>query len=180
MKKPCYKCGAESSYPRSKYPAKGVTCYKCGKKGHYISVGRGKGKNVKVHEVHTQPAAAQYQNCIPKGYTAVYFNADVHSLKTNFQEPEQPILLKLGIITEVPEYNEWVKSTVIVKKEHGSLRLCLDLKDLNKKLSETSGTTRQFMTFYRSARPHTLCHAQCKVWVLTCHTGQRMQHNDNI
>ena len=42
--------------------------------------GRSKSKNVKVHEIQAQPAV-QYQNCIPKEYTVVYFNADVHTLK---------------------------------------------------------------------------------------------------
>ena len=45
-------------------------------------------------------------------------------------------LLKLGIITEVRQYTEWVNSTVPVQKPYGSLRLCLDPKDLNKKIKQ--------------------------------------------
>ena len=41
-------------------------------------------------------------------------------------------LLKEGIITEVHEHTEWINSIVPVMKEDGSLRLCLDPKDLNK------------------------------------------------
>ena len=41
-------------------------------------------------------------------------------------------LVKEGIITEAHEHTEWIKSIVPVMKEDGSLRLCLDPKDLNK------------------------------------------------
>ena len=39
--------------------------------------------------------------------------------------------MKEGIITEVHEHTEWINSIVPVMKEDGSLRLCLDPKDLN-------------------------------------------------
>ena len=39
-------------------------------------------------------------------------------------------LVKEGIITEVHEHTEWINSRVPVMKEDGSLRLCLDPKDL--------------------------------------------------
>ena len=41
-------------------------------------------------------------------------------------------LVKEGIIMEVHEHTEWINSIVPVMKEDGSLRLCLDPKDLNK------------------------------------------------
>ena len=41
-------------------------------------------------------------------------------------------LVKEGIITEVHEHTELINSIVPVRKEDGSLRLCLDPKDLNK------------------------------------------------
>ena len=41
-------------------------------------------------------------------------------------------LTKEGIITEVKEHTEWINSIVPVMKSNGSLRLCLDPKDLNK------------------------------------------------
>ena len=41
-------------------------------------------------------------------------------------------LVKEGIITEVHEHTEWINSIVPVMKEDGSVRLCLDPKDLNK------------------------------------------------
>ena len=40
--------------------------------------------------------------------------------------------MREGIITEVHEHTEWINSIVPVMKEDGSLRLSLDLKDLNK------------------------------------------------
>ena len=41
-------------------------------------------------------------------------------------------LVKEGIIAEVKEHAEWINSIVPVMKSNGSLRLCLDPKDLNK------------------------------------------------
>ena len=41
-------------------------------------------------------------------------------------------LTKEGTITEVKEHIEWINSIVSVMKSNGSLRLCLDPKDLNK------------------------------------------------
>ena len=48
-------------------------------------------------------------------------------------------LVKEGIITEVQEHTEWINSIVSVMKEDGSLRLCLDPKDLTRQSKETSG-----------------------------------------
>ena len=56
-KKPWYNCGAEISHSRSECPSKKATCWKYGKEGHYSSVCRSKGKNIKVHEVEAKPAA---------------------------------------------------------------------------------------------------------------------------
>ena len=39
---------------------------------------------------------------------------------------------KLGVISKVEGPSEWVSSLVIVEKKDGSLRMCLDPKDLNK------------------------------------------------
>ena len=45
---------------------------------------------------------------------------------------ELDILVKEDIITEIHEHTEWINFIVPVMKEDGSLRLCLDPKDLNK------------------------------------------------
>ena len=47
-------------------------------------------------------------------------------------------LTKEGIITEVKEHTEWINLIVPVMKPNGSLRLCLDPKDLNKAIEEES------------------------------------------
>ena len=49
---------------------------------------------------------------------------------------------KEGIITEVKEHTEWINSIVPVMKSNGSLRLCLDPKDLNKAIERNQWYSR--------------------------------------
>ena len=51
-------------------------------------------------------------------------------------------LVKEGIIMEVHEHTEWINSIVPVMKEDGSLRLCLDPKDLNKAIERNQWYAR--------------------------------------
>ena len=51
-------------------------------------------------------------------------------------------LIKEGIITEVQEHTEWINSIVPVMKEDGSLRLCLNPKDLNKAIERNQWYAR--------------------------------------
>ena len=51
-------------------------------------------------------------------------------------------LIKEGIITEVHEHTEWINSIVPVMKKDGSLRLCLDPKDLNKAIERNQWYAR--------------------------------------
>ena len=51
-------------------------------------------------------------------------------------------LVKEGIITGVKENTEWIKSIVPVMKSNGSLRLCLDPKDLNKAIERNQWYSR--------------------------------------
>ena len=51
-------------------------------------------------------------------------------------------LVKEGIITEVHDHTEWINSIVPVVKEDGSLRLCLDPKDLNKAIERNQWYAR--------------------------------------
>ena len=41
---------------------------------------------------------------------------------------------KTGVIRKVDEPTEWVNLMVVVEKHNGELRVCLDLKDLNKEI----------------------------------------------
>ena len=58
-------------------------------------------------------------------------------------------LTKIGIITEIKEHTEWINSIAPVMRPNGSLRLCLDPKDL-KQLKETNGIQGPLMTYYQS------------------------------
>ena len=51
-------------------------------------------------------------------------------------------LVKEAIITEVKEHTEWTNSIVPVMKSNGSLRLCLDPKDLNKTIERNQWYSR--------------------------------------
>ena len=50
--------------------------------------------------------------------------------------------VKEGIITEVHEHTEWVNSIVPIMKEDGSLKLCIDPKDLNKAIKRNQWYAR--------------------------------------
>ena len=41
---------------------------------------------------------------------------------------------KTGVIRKVDEPTEWVNLMFVVEKHNGELRICLDLKDLNKEI----------------------------------------------
>ena len=51
-------------------------------------------------------------------------------------------LVNKGIITEEHEHTQWINSIVPVMKEDGSLRLCLDPKDLNKAIERNQWYAR--------------------------------------
>ena len=51
-------------------------------------------------------------------------------------------LTQLGFIKEVREHTEWINSIVPVKKPGGSLRLCLDPKDLNQAIKRNQWYSR--------------------------------------
>ena len=50
--------------------------------------------------------------------------------------------MREGIITEVKEHTEWINLIVPVMKPNGSLRLCLDPKDLNKVIERNQWYSR--------------------------------------
>ena len=51
-------------------------------------------------------------------------------------------MTQLGVIKEVREHTEWINSIVPVKKPEGSLRLCLDPKDLNRAIKRNQWYSR--------------------------------------
>ena len=51
-------------------------------------------------------------------------------------------VMREGIITELHKHTEWINSIVPVMKEDGSLRLCLDPKDLNKAIKRNQWYAR--------------------------------------
>ena len=54
-----------------------------------------------------------------------------HSLKAKLQQAlEQNV--QTGVLKKVDQPTDWVSNLVVVEKKDGSLRLCLDPKDLNK------------------------------------------------
>ena len=51
-------------------------------------------------------------------------------------------LVKVGIVTEVKEHTEWINLIAPVMKSNGSLRLCLNPKDLNKAIERNRWYSR--------------------------------------
>ena len=51
-------------------------------------------------------------------------------------------LMQEDIITEVNQHTEWVNSIVPVTKTDGSIRLCLDPKDINKAIERNQWYSR--------------------------------------
>ena len=61
-------------------------------------------------------------------------------------EKELEEMVKQGIIAPVEGHSDWVNSLVIREKPNGSLRICLDPKDLNKAISENTTQYQHWMT----------------------------------
>ena len=54
-----------------------------------------------------------------------------HSLKAKLQQALERNV-RTGVLKKVDQPTDWVSNLVVVEKKDGSLRLCLDPKDLNK------------------------------------------------
>ena len=76
-------------------------------------------------------------------------------------------LVKEGIITEVKEHMEWINLIVPVIKSNGSLRLCLDPKDLNKAIERNqlySGTIDDMLPELAKSKYKTLKDVTTGYW----------------
>ena len=92
--------------------------------------------------IGTLPGGA-YHIQLKDGYKPVQHapRTVAQSLKPAYRE-ELDRLLRINVIAEVREYTEWVNSIVPAKKPDGTLRLCLDPKDLNKEMKRDKWYTR--------------------------------------
>jgi hypothetical protein len=77
--------------------------------------------SIVVHEIKTYPES---QTCPTK-------ICPVHPRKTVAIKEEVEKLLKVGFIYPVP-LTEWVSNIVLVTKKQGTIRVCVDYRDLNK------------------------------------------------
>ena len=92
------------------------------------------------------------------------------SVPLGLQEIYKPALqrlLKEGIITEMHEHTEWLNLTVIVVKEDGSLKLCLDPKHLNKATEYNhwySGTLDDILPKFLNSKYFSVNYAKSGFW----------------
>lgn len=110
----------------------------------------------------------KYHIQLKEGYEAVQHRSRVvpHALRQAYKE-QLDKLVQDGIITPVTEYTEWVNSIVPVTKSDGSLRLCLDPKDLNKALKRTphhARTVDEILPELANCKFFTLCDAASAYW----------------
>ena len=84
-----------------------------------------------------------YQIQLKENYTAVqHAPCQVAVSLKSVYKAELQRLMDAGIITEVHGHTKWINSIVLVKKPDGSLRLCLDPKDLNKAIKRNQWYSR--------------------------------------
>ena len=91
-------------------------------------------------------------------------------------------LVKEGIITEVHEHTEWINSIVPVMKEDGSLRLCLDPKDLNKAIKRNQWYARTLDDILPelAQSKHFTLHLYCNIQILAHTFRLKKQSPDYI
>ena len=76
------------------------------------------------------------------------------AIKPQLKE-ELELLHKLGILAPVTEPTPWVSSIAVVKKPNGTLRICIDPKDLNKVLKRSHYPLPSMKRVRNS--PHSIC-----------------------
>ena len=81
--------------------------------------------SIVVHEIKTYPTAKPVRQKLRQ----------VHPRKATAIKAEIEKLLKAGFIYHVP-LTEWVSNVVPINKKQGTLRVCIDYRDLNLSLSQ--------------------------------------------
>ena len=77
--------------------------------------------SIVVHEIKTYPTANPVRKKLRQ----------VHPRKDTTIKAEIEKLLKVGFIYPVP-LTEWVSNVILVNKKQATIRVCIDLRDLNK------------------------------------------------
>ena len=90
----------------------------------YSELFQGLGQFPRIHTMQTRPEA---QPVVHAPRRVPFALRD--RLKSGLDKEES-----LGVIVKVDEHTDWVNSITIVEKKNGSLRICLDPRDLNKTL----------------------------------------------
>ena len=94
--------------------------------------------STKEHIIHDYPEVFERLGSMDGEYHIVVDKTVIHpprkvpysilgKLKEKYSQLE-----KIGVVQKVDKPNQWVNSLVIVEKRDGSMRLCLDPRDLNK------------------------------------------------
>ncbi|KAK3887564.1 hypothetical protein Pcinc_008270 [Petrolisthes cinctipes] len=156
----CPNCGGDRHTFRD-CPARGRQCFKCGKMNHFSSVCRGRWSreytstrpSKRINAINNigcmDAATCEYrldkksvQFLVDCGATHhIKLKPEVHPVVHAQRRVQEPIrekvrahldeLVEQEVIAPVNEATDWVGSPVIVLKKNGSVRLCLDVKELN-------------------------------------------------
>ena len=89
-----------------------------------------------------------------------------HELREELKQ-ELSRMTELGVIEPVPEPTDWVSSLVITRKPNGSLKVCLDPRDLNKAIKRhhhPMPTTEEIFTQMTDAKFFTELDASNAFW----------------
>ena len=81
----------------------------------------GRDPSIVVHEIKTYPGAKLVWQKLHQ----------VHTRKATTIKEEVEKLLRVGFIYPVP-LTEWVSNTIHVNKKQGTIRVCIDFRDLNR------------------------------------------------
>ena len=106
----------------------------------YPELFHGLGQFRRIHTMQTRP---EVQPVVHAPRRVPFVLRD--RLKSELDKEES-----LGVIVKVNEPTDWVNSITIFEKKNGSLRICLDPRDLNKALKREHYSCRLLRTSQRS------------------------------